>query len=109
MHRFWRQNYNATQKLTGARGDSCVLPCSSPVRGSTKTDIHVKVGKASFLGYLTECVYLSLYVDNVLFFFSFFLKSDEQMLRSFYFLSRALDELCRDVENRGYVNRLRLS
>ena len=39
--------------------------------------IHVKVGKASFLGYLTECVYLSLYVDNVLFFFSFFLKSDE--------------------------------
>ena len=39
--------------------------------------IHFKVGKASFLGYLTVCVYLSLYVDNVLFFFSFFSKGDQ--------------------------------
>ena len=39
--------------------------------------IHFKVGKASFLGYLTVCIYLSLYVDNVLFFFSFFSKGDQ--------------------------------
>ena len=39
--------------------------------------IHFKVAKASFLGYLTVCIYLSLYVDNVLFFFSFFSKGDQ--------------------------------
>ena len=39
--------------------------------------IHFKEGKASFLGYLTEYIYLSLYVDNVLFLFSFFSKGDE--------------------------------
>ena len=39
--------------------------------------IHFKVGTASFLGYLTVGVYLSLYLDNVLFFFLFFSKGDQ--------------------------------
>ena len=59
MHRFWLQNYNATQKLTRARGDSCVLPCSSPVRGSTKTERHHTFqGRESFLSWLFDGMHL---------------------------------------------------
>ena len=92
MHRFWLQNYNVTQKLTGACGDSCVLPCSSPVRGSTKTERHHTFqGREGFLSWLFDGMRLFKPVHRQCFIFLFVL-FERWWINSprFYLLSRAL-------------------
>ena len=112
MHCFSLQNYNATQKLTGARGDSCVLPCSSPVKGSTKTERHHTFqGREGFLSWLFDGMRLFKPVLRQCFIFLFvlFRKVINKFSVVFIFYhvrSTNFAETWR--ENRGSVNRLLL-
>ena len=112
MHRFWLQNYNAMQKLTGAHGDSCVLPCSSPVKGSTKTERHHTFqGREGFLSWLFDGMRLFKPVLRQCFIFLFVLFRkviNKFSLVSIFYHVRSTNFAETWRENRGSVNRLLL-